>query len=222
MDSSRPKIVLDFQEGGSRPGSKSREAAGIHQAFQQVVAWPLTARAQQAAMPIIGFPHLGTADAYTSNALAVFRRGLLEMGFAEDQNVTIEYRYADNKSDQLPQLAADLVRRRVAIIVELSGGSATALAAKAATSTIPIVVAFGSDPVKLGLAASLNRPGGNVTGATFFTTELVSKAARTPCQLAPQATTIDYLRTGPQLSTMVHEQWQLMRSPRRALLHGNY
>jgi putative tryptophan/tyrosine transport system substrate-binding protein len=131
-------------------------------------------------MPIIGFPHLGTADAYTSNALAVFRRGLLEMGFAEDQNVTIEYRYADNKSDQLPQLAADLVRRRVAIIVELSGGSATALAAKAATSTIPIVVAFGSDPVKLGLAASLNRPGGNVTGATFFTTELVSKAARTP------------------------------------------
>jgi len=113
---------------------------------------------------------------------------------------------ADNKYDRLPELAVDLVRRRVAIIVELSGGAVTALAAKAATSTIPIVVAFGSDPVKLGLAASLNRPGGNVAGSTFFTTELVSKRLELLCELVPQARKIGYLRTGPQLSTVVHEQ----------------
>jgi putative ABC transport system substrate-binding protein len=170
--------------------------------------WPFTAHAQQPSVPVIGFLHLGTADAYTNNSLTVFRRGLKEMGFVEGQNVTIEYRYADNKYDRLPELAADLVRRRVAVIVELSGGSATALAAKAATSTIPIVVAFGSDPVKLGLAASFNRPGGNVTGATFFTTELVSKRLELLCQLLPQARTIGYLRTGPQLSTVVHEQME--------------
>jgi ABC-type uncharacterized transport system substrate-binding protein len=169
---------------------------------------PLAAHAQQPAMPVIGYLHLGTADAYASNALAVFRRGLQETGFVEGQNVTIEYRYADNKYERLPELAADLVRRRVAVIVEVSGGSATALAAKAATSTIPIVVAFGSDPVKLGLAASLNHPGGNVTGATFFTTELVSKRLELLCELLPQARTIGYLRTGPQLSTVVHEQME--------------
>jgi putative tryptophan/tyrosine transport system substrate-binding protein len=169
-------------------------------------AWPLAVSAQQPAMPVIGFLHLGTADAYTSNALTVFRRGLQETGFVEGQNVAIEYRYADNKYDRLPELASDLVRRRVAVILELSGGSPTALAAKAATSMIPIVVAFGSDPVKLGLAASLNRPGGNVTGATFFTTELVSKRLELLCELVPQARTIGYLRTGPQLSTVVHEQ----------------
>ena len=170
--------------------------------------WPLAVSAQQPVIPVIGFLHLGTADAYSNNALAVFRRGLQETGFVEGQNVTIEYRYADNKYDRLPELAADLVRRRVAIIVEVSGGSATALAAKAATSTIPIVVAFGSDPVKLGLAASLNRPGGNVTGSTFFTTELVSKRLELLCELVPQARTIGYLRTGPQLSTVVHEQME--------------
>jgi putative ABC transport system substrate-binding protein len=189
-----------------RQGDRVRRREFISLLASAATAWPLAARAQQQGMPVIGFLHLGTADAYTSNALAVFRRGLQETGFVEGQNVAIEYRYADNKSDRLPELAADLVRRRVAVIVELSGGSATALAAKTATSTIPIVVAFGSDPVKLGLAASLNRPGGNVTGATFFATELVSKRLELLCELVPQARTIGYLRTGPQLSTVVHEQ----------------
>jgi putative tryptophan/tyrosine transport system substrate-binding protein len=168
--------------------------------------WPVVPRAQQSPMPVIGFLHIGKADAYTNNALAAFRRGLRETGYVEAQNVTIEYRFAENKVDRLAELAADLVRRQVAIIVVLSGGAATALAAKAATSTIPIVIAFGSDPVKLGLVASMNRPGGNITGATFFTTELVSKRLELLCEVVPRARTIAYLRTGPRLSRVTTEQ----------------
>jgi putative ABC transport system substrate-binding protein len=163
-------------------------------------AWPLATRAQQPALPVVDFLHIGKADAYTNNALAAFRRGRRDTGYVEGQNVTIEYRFADNNADRLPELAADLVRRQVAVIVELSGGAATALAAKAAATTIPIVIAFGSDPVKLGLAASLNRPGGNITGATFFVTELVSKWLELICEVVPQARTIAYLRTGPRLA----------------------
>jgi putative tryptophan/tyrosine transport system substrate-binding protein len=167
---------------------------------------PFAAHAQQRAMPVIGFLHVGTPDAYTNNALAAFRRGLQEMDYVEGQNVVIEYRFAENKGDRLPGLATDLVHRQVALIVELSGGSITALATKAATSTIPIVIAFGSDPVKLGLVASLNRPGGNVTGITFFTSELVSKRLELLCEMLPEARTIGYLRPGPQLSTLIIEQ----------------
>jgi putative tryptophan/tyrosine transport system substrate-binding protein len=152
-----------------------------------VTAWPLAARAQQLNTPVIGFLHIGTADAYT---------------------VKIEYRFADNKGDRLPSLAADLVNRQVNLIVELSGGAITALAAKAATSTIPIVLAFGSDPVKLGLATSLNHPGGNVTGVTFFTTELVGKRLELLCEVVPVAQKIGYLRTGPQLSSAATEQME--------------
>jgi putative tryptophan/tyrosine transport system substrate-binding protein len=173
-----------------------------------VTAWPLAARAQQLNTPVIGFQHIGTADAYTSSALAAFRRGLQQTGYVEDQNVKIEYRFADNKGDRLPSLAADLVNRQVNLIVELSGGAITALAAKAATSTIPIVLAFGSDPVKLGLATSLNHPGGNVTGVTFFTTELVGKRLELLCEVVPVAQKIGYLRTGPQLSSAATEQME--------------
>lgn len=172
------------------------------------VACPLAARGQQSATPVIGFLHIGNADGYINGALTAFRRGLQETGYREGQNVTIEYRYAENKADQLPALAADLVNRRVNLIFELSGGTITALATKAATSTIPVVLAFGSNPVKLGLAASLNHPGGNVTGVTFFTTELVSKRVELVCELLPQAKKIAYLRTGTKLSSIVTEEME--------------
>ena len=168
--------------------------------------WPLTAGAQQSPMPVIGFLHIGSADAFTTGALTTFKRGLKEAGYVEGQNVTIEYRFAENKGDQLPALVSDLVNRRVNLIFELMGGAITALATKSATSSIPVVVAFGSDPVKLGLAASLNHPGGNVTGVTFFTTELGNKRLELLCELLPQARTIGYLRTGPKLSTAVTER----------------
>ncbi len=170
------------------------------------VTWPLAVRAQQPAMPVIGFLHIGSADAFTNSALIAFRRGLKQAGYVEGQNVTIEYRFAENKSDQLPSLAADLVHRQVALIFELAGGPLTALATKSATSSIPVVLAFGSDPVKLGLITNFNHPGGNVTGVTFFTTELVSKRLEVLCELLPQARTIGYLRPGLQQSTSVTEQ----------------
>jgi putative ABC transport system substrate-binding protein len=148
-------------------------------------------------MPIVGYLNSGTAYAY-KNDLAAFRHGLKEAGYVESQNVAIEYRWANNKTDRLPTLAADLVRRQMAVIV--AAGPPAALAAKAATSTIPVVVAFGSDPVKLGLVTSMNRPGGNVTGATFITTELVAKRLELLCVVVPQARTVAYLNPGPQQS----------------------
>ena len=161
-------------------------------------AWPLTApRAEQLSRPVVGFLHSGMADTFESEANS-FRAGLKETEYIENQNVGIEYRWGDNKVDTLPALAADLVRRHVAAIV--AGGPPAALAASAATSTIPIVAAFGSDPVKLGLAPSLNRPGGNVTGATAVTTELVSKRVGLLCEVIPQETTVAYLNPGPRQS----------------------
>ena len=164
-------------------------------------ARPLVARAQQPAMPVIGFLDSRSPDTI-SDLLREFRQGLKAAGYVEGQNVAIEYRWAENENNRLPELATDLVRRQVAVIVS-GGGAPSALAAKAATSTIPIVLVFGSDPVRLGLVASLSRPGGNITGVTFVTSELVAKRLDLLCELVPQATTIAYLspETGRTVTT---------------------
>lgn len=154
-------------------------------------AWPFAARAQRPGMPVIGFLHLGSPQQYAP-MVAAFLQGLSEAGFVEARNVAIEYRWAENQSDRLPAMVADLVRRGVDVIAP-AGGPASVRAAKAATTTIPIVFSLGSDPVKMGFVDSLNRPGGNVTGVTFLANELEAKQLELLSELVPGADAIAYL-----------------------------
>jgi putative ABC transport system substrate-binding protein len=154
-------------------------------------AWPVAARAQQPAMPVIGFLHSGSPGT-TAYQVAAFNQGLNETGYVEGQNVAIEYRWADGHYDRLPALASDLVGRKVSVLAP-AGGIPPALAAKASTTTIPIVFLMGSDPLKAGVVTSLNRPEGNVTGVCFLINSLGTKRVGLLSQLVPSASTIGML-----------------------------
>jgi putative ABC transport system substrate-binding protein len=155
------------------------------------VAWPFAVRAQQLAMPLIGFLNSQSASSF-SHLVAGFQQGLREAGFLEGQNIQIEYRWAEGQSEQLPALANDLVRRGITVLVA-TGGEPAALAAKDSTQTIPIVFLIGGDPVKMGLVASMNRPGGNVTGLTLLSTEIERKRLALLQELLPKASLIAVL-----------------------------
>jgi putative ABC transport system substrate-binding protein len=166
--------------------------------------WPLTARAQQPALPVIGFLNGGSPDGYYGSMVAAFRQGLKETGYVEGQNVAIEFRWAEGQYDRVPAMAAELVRRQVTVIVANSPGN---LAAKEATSVIPIVFATAGDPVRTGLVASLARPGGNVTGVTQMGVEVVPKQLEFAHEMVPTATVIAVLvnPTNPNAETLLRD-----------------
>jgi putative ABC transport system substrate-binding protein len=176
-------------------------------------AWPIAVRAQQSAMPAIGFLHPQSPGAFPEQL--GFHQGLREMGYSEGENITIDYRWAENLLDRLPALAADLVRKQVAVIVA-TGGSPSAFAAKAATTTIPIVFGVGDDPVKLGLVPSLSRPTGNLTGINFFTVELAAKRLEILRELIPGAARVAVL-VNPAAAMITEPLLQDVQAAARAM-----
>jgi putative tryptophan/tyrosine transport system substrate-binding protein len=173
--------------------------------------WPLVARAQQPAMPVIGWLS-ARSPAEAASVLQAFRQGLGQVGYFEGKNVTIEYRWAEGRYDRLPDLAAELVRRQVAVIAA-TGGEPSPLAAKAATTTIPIVCTIGGDPIETGLVASFNRPGGNLTGTTIMILEMASKRLDLVRQLVPNATSIGML-VNPKFPTASAEAREVQDAAR--------
>ena len=176
-------------------------------------AWPLAARAQQPLMPVVGFLNAASAEGYTRQ-LTAFLKGLGEAGYVDGRNVTIEYRWADGRSDRLPAMVADLVQRQVAVIAATS--TPAALAAKASTTTVPIVFETGADPVRLGLVANLNRPGGNITGVTQLSQEVAPKRLQMLHELLPMATSI-VLLVNPSEPTAAETQSRDVLSAARNL-----
>ncbi len=176
-----------------------------------VAGWPFAARAQQPAMPVVGLLGATTAQGYAAQ-LTAFRQGLSEASFVDGRNVAIEYRWAEDQYDRLPAMAADLVRRQVAVIATI-GGNAASLAAKAATATIPVVFHGSVDPVEAGLVASLNRPGGNVTGVVTLNIDTGQKRLELLHELLPAATTIGLLLN--PTNAVAEIQSKDRRAPRR-------
>ena len=185
----------------------------IKAATASAVAWPLAARAQQSARPVLGFVNVASAKNFT-RPLSAFLKGLGETGYVDGQNVAIEYRWAEGKNDRLPSFVADLIERKVKVIAATS--TPAAIVAKAATTTIPIVFTTADDPVRLGLVTSLNRPGGNVTGATQATVEVAPKQLQLLHELVPKARVMALL-VNPAIPTLADSSTRALQAAARTL-----